>query len=79
MAKRKKTLDDCIRGLLKEGMLVPMYFTAGINALKNKIDTMTDDEIYKEFSGLFDPKMIRKDVDYIFTTLNNFIQNENRN
>lgn len=76
MAKQK-TLDDCIRGLLKEGMLVSLYFVAGINALKSKIDTMTDEQLYKEFCGLFDPKMIRNDVDYIFKTLNNFSKNEN--
>lgn len=78
MAKQK-TLDNCIRHLLGEGMLVPLYFVAGINALKNKIETMNDEELYKEFCGLFDPKMIRNDVDYIFTTLNNFTKNENPN
>lgn len=76
MAKQK-TLDDCIRKLLKEGMLVPMYFVSGINVLKNKIDTMSDEEICKAFCGLFDPQMVRNDVNYIFKTLNEFIKKKN--
>lgn len=75
MAKRK-TLDGCIRRLLREGWLVPLYFTHGINVLKEEIDTMSDEDIYKKFSGIFAPKMIRGDITYISTTLNNFIQNE---
>lgn len=76
MAKQK-TLDDCIRQLLNEGMFVPIYFVSGINVLKNRIDEMSDKEICKEFCGLFDPQMVRNDVDHIFTTLNEFIKKKN--
>lgn len=78
MAKRK-TLDDCIRHLLREGILVLLYFVQGINVLKSRIDTMNDEDLYKEFDGLFAPETIRADVNYIFTKLNSFIQDENRN
>ena len=75
MAKRK-TLDDRIRHLLGEGILVPLYFVQGINVLKTKVDAMTDEELYKEFSGLFAPKQIRADITYLFTKINNFIQTQ---
>lgn len=76
MTKHKK-IDNCIRNLLKERMFASIYFVSGINALKNKIDMMSDKDICKAFSGLIDPKMIRNDVDYIYKTLNDFLKKEN--
>ena len=79
MDKRKpKNLDACIRRLLGEGYLVPIYFAQGINSLKAQINSMTDDELYVKFDGLFAPRQIRGDVDYLFTTINNFIKEYER-
>lgn len=44
MAKRK-TIDDRILELLKEGPLVGFYFTVAVSALKDHICDMSDEEL----------------------------------
>lgn len=74
---KPQDLDAFIRQLLGEGFLVPLYFTQGIFALKEKIAPMTDEELYAAFDGLFAPRKVRADVNYLFNSLVDFIQKNN--
>ena len=69
MAKTKN-MDERITDILAEGPLASMYFVAGINALKEKTDAMSDDDLYCEFAGLLAPSRIRGNINHIYKQLN---------
>lgn len=71
MAKQKnKSLDDLIKGAMKEGPLVAMYFKMGIEALKEKLDSQSDEEIRKLFGGFLNADRIKGSVEKIYNHLN---------
>jgi hypothetical protein len=63
-------LDNRIKDLLLEGPLVALYFVTGINMLKERIDSMTDEEIVKMFSKLLHPQRVRENVEHLYIKLN---------
>lgn len=66
-----KSLDTRIKDLMAEGPLVALYFTTGINILKEQIDIINDEEVASMFGGLLHPVRVRGNVDYIYKVLNN--------
>jgi hypothetical protein len=66
-----KSLDARIRDLMAEGPLAALYFTAGINVLREQVDTMSDEDVTTMFSSLLHPGRVRSSVDYIYKVLNN--------
>lgn len=69
--EKTKNLDERIGDILAEGPLAALYLVAGITALKEKLDSLDDEQIYKEFAGLLAPERVRANVDYLFRKLNN--------
>ena len=69
MAKRK-TIDDRILELLKEGPLVGFYFNVAVSVLKNHISSMTDEELAEMFGYLINPCRIRNNVGEMYNRLN---------
>jgi hypothetical protein len=66
----RKNLDTCIKDLLKEGPLVALYFSVGIDVLNDKIQSMSNEEIVEIFSKLLHPDRVRKNVKYLSDKLN---------
>jgi hypothetical protein len=69
--EKRENADIKIKNLLNEGPLVALYFTIGINFLKEKIDEMSDEEITEMFTKLMHPDRVRNNVNYIYKALNN--------
>ncbi len=69
MAKRT-TMDDRIKNLLKEGPLVGLYFSTAIILFKEKLDTMTDQEITEMFENLLNAQRVRDNVEDMYNKLN---------
>ena len=43
--RRRPSMDDRIKALLKEGPLVALYFNVAVSVLKEHISSMTDEEL----------------------------------
>ncbi|MEG0454902.1 MAG: hypothetical protein RR471_08045 [Bacteroides sp.] len=67
---KRKSMDDRIKNLLREGPLVALYFIAGINLLKQQIDDMTDEDVAKMFDNLLNSQRVRNNVEDIYNKLN---------
>ena len=66
---RNKTINKRIVDIMEEAFLMPLFFVAGIEALKDKINTMRDEEVTSIFNNLVPAQTIRKKVDEIHVTL----------
>jgi len=71
MARKKDTINQRITDIMEEAFLMPLFFVAGINALKEKISTMDDPDVALLFSNLIPAQAIRKKIDEIHSILNN--------
>ena len=69
MAK-KDSINKRITDVMKEVFLMPLFFVAGIDALKEKIKVMDDPDVSLIFSNLIPAKAIRKKVEEIQQILN---------
>lgn len=69
MAK-KDSINKRITDLMDEAFLMPLFFVAGIDALKEKISTMNDADLVLIFSSLIPAKAIRTKVEEIRQILN---------
>ncbi|MDR1119429.1 MAG: hypothetical protein LBM08_00750 [Dysgonamonadaceae bacterium] len=70
--KQYKNLDSVIKDLMAEGPLVSLYLFAGIEALKEKIDKMSNEEIVKMFTQLLHPDRVRGNINTIYERLGNW-------
>lgn len=64
MAK-KDSINKRITDVMNEAFLMPLFFVAGIDALKEKISTMDDADVTLIFGNLIPAKAIRKKVEEI--------------
>ncbi|MDR1119430.1 MAG: hypothetical protein LBM08_00755 [Dysgonamonadaceae bacterium] len=64
--KQYEILDPKIKNLTWGGPLVSMYLCAGIKVLKEKIDTMSEEEIAEMFPQLLHPDRIRCNINEIY-------------
>lgn len=76
MAKRK-TIDDRILELLKEGPLVGFYFNVAISLLKDHISNMSDEDLAKMFGFLLNPQRIRNNIGEMYNRLNDIKEEPN--
>lgn len=76
MAKRK-TIDDRILELLKEGPLVGFYFNVAVSVLKDHISNMSDEDLAKMFGFLLNPQRIRDNVGEMYNRLNDISEEQN--
>lgn len=76
MAKRK-TIDDRILELLKEGPLVGFYFNVAVSVLKDHISNMSDEDLAKMFGFLLNPQRIRNNVGEMYNRLNDIREEQN--
>lgn len=76
MAKRK-TIDDRILELLKEGPLVGFYFNVAVSVLKDHISNMSDEDLAKMFGFLLNPQRIRNNVGEMYNRLNDISEEQN--
>lgn len=76
MAKRK-TIDDRILELLKEGPLVSFYFNVAVSVLKDHISNMSDEDLAKMFGFLLNPQRIRNNVGEMYNRLNDISEEQN--
>ena len=76
MAKRK-TIDDRIFELLKEGPLVGFYFNVAVSVLKDHISNMSDEDLAKMFGFLLNPQRIRNNVGEMYNRLNDISEEQN--
>ena len=67
----KNTINKRIIDIMKENWLSPLFFAAGIDVLKQKIDLLSDSDIYELFGGLMSPDFVRKELERIQTSLQN--------
>ncbi|KAA6302801.1 MAG: hypothetical protein EZS26_000971 [Candidatus Ordinivivax streblomastigis] len=63
-------LDTRIQDLLAEDSIVALYFVTGIGVLKERIDSMNDEEIIKMFSSFLHPQRVRNNVEHLYKKLN---------
>lgn len=68
---KRRTLDDCIKGTLREGPMVAIYYYAAMNVFKKQVESMSDKEINNIFKGLVHPDTVRKNTRYLYEELNN--------
>lgn len=66
----KKTINKRIIDIMEEAFMMPLFFVAGIDALKEKVAKMSDPEVALLFGNLIPAKAIRRKLDEIHTTLN---------
>lgn len=76
MAKRK-TIDDRILELFKEGPLVGFYFNVAVSVLKDHISNMSDEDLAKMFGFLLNPQRIRDNVGEMYNRLNDIREEQN--
>ncbi|MCE8595747.1 hypothetical protein [Bacteroides hominis] len=76
MAKRK-TIDDRILELLKEGPLVGFYFNVAVSVLKDHISNMSDEDLAKMFGFLLNPQRIRNNIGEMYNRLNDIKEEPN--
>lgn len=69
MAK-KDSINKRITDLMNEAFLMPLFFVAGIDALKDKISTMEDKEVALLFSNFIPAQLVRNKVEEIQQILN---------
>lgn len=67
---KRKTIDDRILELLKEGPLAGFYFNVAVSVLKDHISKMSDEELAKMFENLLNPQRIRNNVEEMYNRLN---------
>lgn len=63
-------MDERIKDVLNEGPLVALYLVTGVNILKEKIDSMSDEEIGKMFEHLLRPSRVRDNINTLYQRLN---------
>lgn len=69
MAK-KDSINKRITEVMDEAFLMPLFFVAGIDALKEKISTMGDTDVTLIFGNLIPANAVRKKVEEIQQILN---------
>ena len=69
--RRRPSMDDRIKALLKEGPLVALYFNVAVSVLNEHISSMTDEELGKMFENLLHPERIRGNIEDMYNKLNN--------
>lgn len=67
--RRRPSMDDRIKALLKEGPLVALYFNVAVSVLKEHISSMTDEELGKMFENLLHPERIRGNIEDMYNKL----------
>lgn len=70
MPKKSITIKQIIIDTLGEAFFMPLLFLLAVNALKEKMDTLSDDEAKKLFGNLYEVKFMRKLVTRIHTKMN---------
>lgn len=63
-------MDERIKDALQEGPLVALYLVTGVNQLKEKIDSMSDEEIGNMFEHLLHPSRVRDNINTLYQRLN---------
>lgn len=72
MAKKKtKTVQQAIKDLLAENFIAGLYFVMGIECLKERVDSATEEDVSKMFGGIIHPATAKQHVEYIHECLNN--------
>ncbi|MFR9546480.1 MAG: hypothetical protein SNJ29_13020 [Rikenellaceae bacterium] len=69
MQTKHKTLDKRIIELMRENWLFPIYISAGIVELQNKINTMTDEELRKYMDNMIHPDVARAHIKELYERL----------
>lgn len=69
MAK-KDTIDQRVNNIMKEAFFMPLFFVIGINALKEKMETMSDKELAQYFGYKHCRLSLRKQIIRIHAQLN---------
>ena len=69
MQPKHKTLDKRITELMRENWLFPIYISAGIVELQNKINTMTDEELKKYMDNMIHPDVARAHIKELYERL----------
>ena len=67
---KTKTINKRIVDIMEEAFMMPLFFVAGVEALKEKISTMDDKDVTLIFGNLIPATAIRKKVDEIHAILN---------
>lgn len=74
---KRKTIDDRILELLKEGPLVGFYFNVAVSVLKDHISNMADEDLAKMFGFLLNPQRIRNNIGEMYNRLNDIKEEPN--
>lgn len=74
---KRKTIDDRIFELLKEGPLVGFYFNVAVSVLKDHISNMSDEDLAKMFGFLLNPQRIRNNIWEMYNRLNDIKEEPN--
>ena len=69
--RRRPSMDDRIKALLKEGPLVALYFNVAVSVLKEQIRSRTDEELGNMFENLLHPERCRGNIEDKYNNLNN--------
>jgi hypothetical protein len=55
-----KTLDKRIKDIMGSSILAPFFIVEGLNITMQVIDQLSDEQLYKQFGGLYHAQDIRK-------------------
>ncbi len=70
MPKKSTTIKQIIIDTLGEAFFMPLLFLLAVNALKEKIDALPDDEAKTLFGNLYDVKSMRKLITRVHAKMN---------
>ncbi len=65
-----KTLDKRIKDIMGSSILAPFFIVEGLNITQQVIEQLSDEQLYKQFGGLYHAQDIRKFYNTMHKQLN---------